>query len=86
MYEIWETTGPPRLAGQATTADEALERLDAECRRLHQEAAGAGAARVRHEFEVRDRAGALHAALAYTPDPAHDYESIVIGDALREES
>ncbi|MCP9964020.1 hypothetical protein [Actinomadura madurae] len=59
MFEIWETTAPPRRLGEANGFTEAMRLLDDECRRRYDEAAAntEGTQQMRYRFEVRDEAG-----------------------------
>ncbi|MCW2884124.1 MAG: hypothetical protein QOE54_6591 [Streptosporangiaceae bacterium] len=82
MFEIWETSGPPGLLAEAATLDEALERLNTECERRHDQAAAgaAGAQELRHEFEIRDQAGKMLAVLVFHPDTTRPYESVLVDE------
>jgi hypothetical protein len=88
MFEIWETSSPPGKLAETTTLDEALERLDTKCRRRHDQAAtdADGTEELRHEFEIRDRAGKMLAVLVFSPDTSRPYDSVIVDDLMRDES
>ncbi|MCP9947259.1 hypothetical protein LUX33_01445 [Actinomadura madurae] len=77
MFEIWETTAPPRRLGEANGFTEAMRLLDDECRRRYDEAAAntEGTQQMRYRFEVRDEAGQPAAMLTWAPDTSRPYES-----------
>jgi hypothetical protein len=76
MFHVWETGPPARSIAQAGTLDEALEALDAQCRRWHEQAvADPGSARS-HRVEIRDPDGEPAVWLMYTPDSSRPYESV----------
>lgn len=84
QMQIWDTGEPAARVGAADTTDEALELLDAECRRRYGQAAanGEGAIGMRHRFEIRDESGKPVVWLIYSPDVSRPYESVIDQDQI----
>ncbi|WP_030171612.1 hypothetical protein [Spirillospora albida] len=81
MFEIWETSEPPRLISDAGSLTVALEKVDTMCRLRHDQAvAHVGDVRDNYRFEIRDRAGKALARLSYVPDTSRAYQSVVVDE------
>ncbi|MGI5223534.1 hypothetical protein [Actinoallomurus sp. CA-142502] len=81
MYTVLEVPAR-RLVAQAADHGGALHLLDAECRRLHDQAAADPDAEARtHRFEIVNAGtGRAVAWLTYSPDVARPYVSVLVDE------
>lgn len=83
MYDVYETN-PTRHLGEAGTLTAALDRIDEECRRIHETAATTGEVSA-HRFEVR-MGGTVLSWLMHEPDPTRPYQSVILDGLIDQET